>query len=40
MDLWITDYQNDPDSIAQILQLEFESDFFYNADSLSKELIC
>jgi len=40
MDLWIFDYEEDPDQIAQILQLSFESDFFYDTDAFYKELEC
>ena len=40
MELWVTSYENQPDDTAQILQLEFQSDLFYESESLTKELKC
>ena len=40
MELWITDYNNEPKKKAQILQLKFMSDLFYDCDQFGKEIQC
>jgi hypothetical protein len=40
MELWITDYNNEPEKKAQILQLKFMSDLFYDSDQFGKEIRC
>tara|TARA_B110000285_G_C14884693_1_gene495603 strand:+ start:49 stop:201 length:153 start_codon:yes stop_codon:yes gene_type:complete len=32
MELWIADYNNEPEKKAQILQLKFMSDLFYDSE--------
>jgi len=32
MELWIADYNNEPEKKAQILQLKFMADLFYDSD--------
>lgn len=40
MELWITDYNGEPEKKAQILQLKFMSDLFYDCDQFGKEIKC
>lgn len=40
MELWITDYNDEPEKKAQILQLKFMSDLFYDCDQFGKEIQC
>lgn len=40
MELWVTDYENQPKDLAQILQLEFQSDLFYESEQFGKDIEC
>lgn len=40
MELWILDYKERDDEKAQILQLKFMSDLFYEQDSFGKNMSC
>ena len=40
MELWVTDYENQPQELAQILQLEFQSDLFYESEQFGKDISC
>ena len=40
MELWVTDYEDQPQELAQILQLEFQSDLFYESEQFGKDISC
>ena len=40
IDLWVMDYRNKPEDLAQILQLKSTVDIIYEYDGIYKELSC
>lgn len=40
MEMWIIDYNDQPDEKANILQLKFITELEYNLNSFSKQITC
>tara|TARA_B110000285_G_C14546548_1_gene347288 strand:+ start:127 stop:354 length:228 start_codon:yes stop_codon:yes gene_type:complete len=40
IDLWVMDYRNNPNDMAQIMQLRSHVDIIYDYDGIYKELMC